>query len=106
MRSTDSSGRSSHVQDQARAHRGEGPIDFLQQRSAASTVRRLNDLEVPERDRIDDHRVGAGSERQITNVRQLGFLRFAQVGHERAGSACRQGGIFESEPAQRLGLHL
>ena len=70
----------------------------MQQRSGAAAVGRRDDLEVPERGRIDDHAVGAGAERDVAHVREVGLLRVAQVLDERAGGAGRGGAVVEAEP--------
>ena len=91
---------------QASAHRGERSIDLLQQRPVPAAIRGFDDLEVPERGRIDDHRVGAGPKGQVADVREFGLLRFAEVVHERAGRARRRGTIFQAKADERLRSHL
>ena len=92
--------------DQSAAHGGERPIDFLQQRSGAATIRRFDHLEVPERRRIDHHRVGARPEREVADVRQFGLLCFAEVLDKRTrGTGCRAV-VFETEALERLRAQL
>ena len=72
---------------QPAAHRRHRAIDLVQQRSGAAAVGGFDDLEVPQRGRIDEQAVGAGAEGDLADVREVGLLRVAQVVHERAGGA-------------------
>ena len=92
--------------EQAPAHRGDRPIDLVEQRSSTAAVSCVDDLEIPERGRIDDHAVGGGPKRNLADVREVRLLGVAQVLHQRAGRAGGGGAIVEPEPVQRLRLHL
>ena len=91
---------------QPSAHRRDRAIDLVQQRAGAAAVLRLDHLEVPQRRRIDEQAVGAGAERDVAHVREIGLLRVAQVLHERAGGGHGGRTIVEAEPLQRLRLEL
>ena len=87
---------------QPAAHRRHRAVDLVQQRSGAPAVGGVDHLEVAQRRRIDEQAVGAGAERDLTDVGEIGLLRVAQVVDERAGRAHRRGPILEAEPEQAL----
>ena len=70
---------------QAAAHRRDGPIDLVQKRSLPRALGGLDHLEVLQRRRIDQQRVGRVPDADAADVRQLRLLRVAQVAHQRAG---------------------
>ena len=88
------------------AHRRHRAIDLVQQRSGAAAVGRLDDVEVPERGRVDDQAVGAGAVRNLADVREIGLLRVAQVLDQRACGADRGVVALETEAGQALRLQL
>ena len=88
------------------AHRGDGAIDFVQQGSGPSAVRRFHHLQVRQRRRIDNQAVGAGSIGDFADVREVRLLRFTQVVHERTGGADGGGMLFQAEPEETLRLQL
>ena len=83
--SSATSGRSSHDAQQPAADRRDGAIELVEQRSGASAFGAFDDLEMLERGRIDEQRVGALPVGDRADVREIGFLRAAQVVNERAG---------------------
>ena len=107
MRSSASSGRSSHA-------RSSRPPIAVTVRSiscssdpVAAAVGRLEHLEVAQRRRVDEQAVGAGAKRDLADVREVGLLRVAQVLHERAGGADRgRDAILEPEAGEAARLQL
>ena len=60
----------------------------------------LDDLEMLERGRVDEQRVGARAEHNRAHVRQIEFLRVAEVMHERAGGGDGRGMMGEAEAVE------
>ena len=75
--------------EQPAAHRRHRPIDLVEQRSGAAALGAFDDVEVPQRDRIDEQRVGGDAKRDVADVRELAALRVAQVRDDRAGGRRR-----------------
>ena len=92
--------------EQTPAHRGDRAIDFLEQRSLRTTLAPGDDLEVLQRDRIDDETVGAGPVGDGSDVREVGLLRVAQVGHQRSGGLDRRRPAVEPEAFEAVRLQL
>src|SRR6185503_7682827 len=92
--------------EQTPPHRRDRAVDLVEQRSGAAAIRRLDDVEVLERGRVDDETVGAGAERDLADVREVGLLRLTEILHERARGADRGRMPFETESRQALSLQL
>ena len=90
----------------ARAHRGLRAIEHAQERALAAAFRAFDDFEMLVGRRIDQQAVGALAIADGANVREVDFLRIAQVLHERAGGADRGVMRVEPERVQALRLHL
>ena len=88
------------------AHRRHRAIDFVQERSRAPAVGRVDDLEVAERSRVDEETVGAGAKGDLADVGEIGLLRVAQVVDEGARGANRSWPILEAKPEQALRAQL
>ena len=65
-----------------------------------------HDLQMLERDRIDDEAVAARAVRDGADVGEVGLLRVAQVGDEAAGGLNRRRAPFEPEPFEAVRLEL
>ena len=74
---------------QPAAHRRDGAIELVEQRSVAAAFRAFDDLEMLERRRIDQQRVGALAVADRADVREVDLLRAAQIVDERAGGRDR-----------------
>ncbi len=91
---------------QPAADRGDRAIELVEQRAVAAALRSLEDLEVLERRRIDEERVGALAVRDGADVREVGLLRLAQVVDERAGRGDGRRPALEAEALQAAGAQL
>ena len=87
MRSSETSGRSSHERSRRPAIDGHRAIDLVEQRAVAAAVHRFDDFEVLQRDRIDQQAVGRRLVGDAADVREIGFLRVAQIVEQGAGGA-------------------
>ena len=92
--------------EEARAHGRHGAVKLLEQRAGAGAVHRLDDLEVLERQRIDDESIGVLLERDAAQVREVRLLRVLQVVDQRAGRPDGRRMAFEAEPLERLRAQL
>ena len=92
--------------EHASAHRRDRAVDLVQQRSVASALHRFDDFQVPERDGVDQEAVGGRLERNRADVREVRFLRVAQVVEQRAGGGHRGAMAVEAEPFKAGGVQL
>ena len=88
------------------AHGRHAAIDFVQQRTAPSTIESLHHLEIPERGRIDGHAIGAAAIADLADVGEIRFLRVFQVLHQGAGGTDRRRVLLEPEALQRVRTEL
>ena len=91
---------------QTPGHGGDRSIDLVQQRTLAAAIHRLDDFEVLERDRVDQQAVRRCLVGDAADVREIGFLRVAQIVEQCAG--CRHGRrmSIEPEPFEPVGAKL
>ena len=59
---------------------------------AAAAFGAFDDVQVPQRDWIDEQRVAADAQRDVADVGELGALGVPQVRDDRAGRGSRRGG--------------
>ena len=88
---------------QAGAHRRDRAVDLVEQRSLRSAFAAGDDLEVLQRDRIDDQAVGGRLVADGADVREVGLLRVAQVADQPAGRLHRRDPAVEPEPFEPVG---
>ena len=91
---------------QAPGHDGHRSIDLVQQRPLAAAVHRLDDFEVLERDRVDQQAVGRCLVGDAADVREIGFLRVAQIVEQRAGRRHGRRVSIEPEPFEPVRAEL
>ena len=96
MRSSDDERAQQPRAQQAPGHGGDRPIDLVEQGALAAAVHRFDDFEMLERDRVDEQAVGRCLVGDAADVREVGFLRVAQIVEQRAGG--RHGGRVSVEP--------
>ncbi len=82
------------------AHRGDRPVDLVQEGPAPAALAGLHHLEVPQRDGIDHQRVGRLPEGGGAHVREVHLLRVAQVADQPAGRANGKRVRLEAEGVQ------
>ena len=88
------------------AHDGLGPIEHRQQRSVAAAFRAFENLEVPERHRIDEQAVLPLAPADGPDVGEVDLLRIAQIFDQRPGGADRGRVAVEAEGVQAAGPQL
>ena len=88
------------------AHRRDGAIDLVEQRSLRSAFAARDDLQVLQRDRIDQQAVGGGPVGDRAHVCEVGLLCIAEVGDESAGRLNRAGPAIEAEAVEPVRLEL
>ena len=81
---------------QASRHGRDRPIDLVEQRALAAAIHRLDDFQMLQRDRVDEQAVGRRLVGNAADVREVGFLRVAQIVEQRACG--RHGGRVSVEP--------
>ena len=91
---------------QAGAHRRDGAVDLVEQRSLRSAFAAGDDLEVLQRDRIDDEAVGNRLVADGADVREVCLLRVAQVTDQPAGCLHRRDPAVEAETFEPVGPEL
>ena len=91
---------------QAAADRRHRAIQFVEQRTVTVAFRALDDFEMLERGRIDQQGVGALPIGDRADVREVDFLRAAEVMHERAGRGDGGRMALESEAVEAAGAKL
>ena len=74
---------------EAAAHRRDREIELVEQRAGAAALGALDDLEVLQRDRIDQQVVGLLAQVHAGHVREIGLLRVAQIADEGAAGLRR-----------------
>ena len=92
--------------EQSSAHRRDRSIDLVQQRSLRTAFAAGHDLEVFQRDRIDDEAVAARAIADGAHVGEVGLLRVSQIADERAGGLDRGLPAFQSEAFESVRLEL
>ena len=91
---------------QAAADRGDRAIELVEQRARAAALGSLEDLEMLQRRRIDQQRVGALAVGDRAHVREIDLLRLAQVVDERAGGGDGGRMAVEAEALEAAGAQL
>ena len=79
MRSSDDERTQQPGAEQPAAHRRDGAIDLVQQRPLRPALAAGDDLEMLQRDRIDEQAVGGRLVADGAHVREVGLLRVAEV---------------------------
>ena len=107
MRSSETSGRSSHARSRRPAHRRHRAVDLVQQRSVAPAVHRFDHFQVAERDGVDEQAVGGGLE-AIGSARARGRPSAcrADSGAARRRPHTAAGMAFEAESLEAGGVEL
>ena len=80
---------------QPSTHRRDGSINLVQERSGTAALGGLQDLEVLQRGRVDQQRVGRVLDADGAHVRQFRLLCVTEVAHQRAGRGDRRLAAFE-----------
>ena len=73
---------------------------------ARRAVERLDHLQVPQRHRVDQQRIGRAAQRQAAHVLERRLLRVAEVVHERTGRATAAAMRLEAVAVERLHAQL
>ena len=70
-------------------HGGDRAIDLVEQGALAAAIHRFDDFEMLERDRVDEQAIGRCLVGDAADVREVGFLRVAQIVEQGAGGRHR-----------------
>ena len=88
------------------AHGRHRPIDLVQERTGGGAVAAHDDLQMPQRDRVDRRDIGRCLVRNRSDMSQVGLLRVTQVRDEPSGRLDRGGAPVEAEPFEAMHLEL
>ena len=87
-------------------HRRHGAVDFMEQRTVPSAFERFHHFEMFQCDRINQEVVGGRFVCDAADVRELGFLRVAQVVEQRPSRTHCSGMGFEAETLEAVRAEL
>ena len=78
----------------------------MQEGTGGSAVAADDDLQMPQRDRVDHENIGRCLVRNRSDMSQVGLLRITQVRDEPAGRLDRGGAPIEAEPFETKDFEL